>query len=151
MYKSIRWAPVATAAALLVCTATGLAATKTPQDGHYANHGKLKAGQNTSKYVDFDVVGGKVTAITHYDKCIAVPLKWPNNLAFKKGRFAFHARVVDFVGQTWDVTLNGTATSTTAIKGLLKARLTKPRAPRKSCSTTVPFKAKRTGPPAGVQ
>jgi hypothetical protein len=130
-------------------TAALAAGPKAPETGHYANHPK---GKLTKNAVDFDVVNANVTAISHYDKCVQLPLKWPKKIPFRKGVFAFHGTLEDVVGSTFSVKFTGTAASVTKINGVLDIRVTKSKAKatKRGCHYELAFKAKRVGSPEGV-
>jgi hypothetical protein len=130
-------------------TAGALAAgPKAPNDGHYANHPRNNLGKNA---LDFDVVKGNVTAISHYDKCLNVPLMWPKKIPFRKGVFVYRHALSDYAGNKFKVKFSGTAVSTTRINGVLDIKVTKGSGITKTgCHYTLDYKAHRTGPPAGV-
>jgi hypothetical protein len=125
------------------------AGPKAPHDGHYANHPN---GKLTKNALDFDVVKANVTAISHYDKCVTVPIRWPDKIAFRKGVFALSRTLQDVVGSSFAVKFTGTAVSSTRINGVLDIKVTKSKSShvKKGCHFTLDYKAKRVGPPAGV-
>jgi hypothetical protein len=132
-----------------VVSAAALAGPAAPKTGHYANHALGKLPKNA---LDFDVVHGKVTAISHFDKCVRLPLRWPVKIPFRKGVFSFKGTVKDVLGGKFAVTFNGTAVSKTRVNGVLLIKVTKSSSTfvKNGCRFSLTYKAKRVGPPAGI-